>query len=321
MAGRAELLFENLQSEESLTTLIGKPETTDFDCKVWPERADAIRGSLTKAACGFANATGGVIVIGLKAKGQGRDEPDVVQALAPVQRPDEVLSAALDIILNFVEPGVEGIRTATVPSTLAPDKGYILIFVPEQDIAPRRTKTDWKFYVRIAAGTVPMEYFQIEDRFGRRPHPRLVVKAQDLELVPAVAYTQLTREVSISITNEGRGLARFPALHCYKDAGLRHIEGGLLPYIPTWTYLDRDQERFSFRGGANDVLYPGETLTIARLKQGGRNHGEPIRNRTNQIVGFPELLFPGVVLRTSVICDGMRAFEQTFEWEEYKHVF
>src|SRR4051794_24923461 len=109
MSSRAEVLFERLQKLSAIKALKGTAEDADFDCKVWKGKGQA-GNSIAKAACGFTNATGGVIVIGVEAKGQGANLPDVVTSLQPVADVHSVTSDALDIILNGVEPGIEGIR-------------------------------------------------------------------------------------------------------------------------------------------------------------------------------------------------------------------
>ena len=100
-----ERFYKQLSSVRALQALIGKPENADFDCKEWPARQDDARRIIAKAACGFTNATGGVIVIGVKASGAGANTPDVVRSLASVADRHAVASAALDIILQSVEPG------------------------------------------------------------------------------------------------------------------------------------------------------------------------------------------------------------------------
>jgi hypothetical protein len=101
-----ERFYKQLSSVRALQALVGKPENADFDCKEWPARQDDARRIIAKAACGFTNATGGVIVIGVKASGAGANTPDVVRNLASVANRHAVASAALDIILQSVEPGI-----------------------------------------------------------------------------------------------------------------------------------------------------------------------------------------------------------------------
>ena len=138
MRSRAETLFERLKTSAAILSLIGNAENADFDCKVWPDRTDAARGMLAKAACGFANATGGVIVIGMKAAGGRNGEPDVVTSAAPVSDVGAVAGAALDVILQQVEPGIEGVQVRQIRDGVTEQSGFVLVFVPETTGSPRR---------------------------------------------------------------------------------------------------------------------------------------------------------------------------------------
>lgn len=267
MPTNAESFYHQMSSLRALKALIGQSESADFDCKEWPLRADAARGTIAKAACGFANATGGVIVIGLKALGRGSDMPDVVQSLAPVADRKVVASEALDIILKFVEPGIEGVRIKTISGAGSSASGFVLIFVPLSEGAPRRSKVDWRFYVRIASGTVPMEYFQVEERFGRRPTPRLSLHLEPLEMLNSSGFIQSPlRHLLFGLKNEGRGIAKFPGVRFKRLSNLTRddfgVDGnggfGIPPRAsePGWIV---------FRGGVDDVIYPGETRLIGKL--------------------------------------------------------
>ena len=304
MATRAELLFQRRQTLQALANLRGKPEDADFDCKVWSNRQDGMRNTIAKATCGFANATGGVIVVGVEAKGGGADMPDIVQALRPVSEPHKINSIALDIILNSVEPGIEGVRSAVVMDDADTTTGYVLLYIPEQEGAPRRTKTDWRFYVRIASGTVPMEFFQIEDRFGRRPHPRLTVLASDPKFTPGNHMASPARELILRVRNIGKGLARFPALFFAKNPSLHYSAGAFGSNPSTWAFKNIEDTRYAFRGSSNDVLYPEETITIATLRQVG------VASRTSK-----EIKFERVTLKTTVVCEGMMPVDQEFFWD------
>jgi hypothetical protein len=282
----------------AIRALIRKSEDGDFDCKEW-HGPDAAKKSIAKAACGFANATGGVIVIGLTARGTGPNMPDLVTAEKPVADREAVKSAVLDIILKEVEPGITGIQVQTVRDVPRSKSGFVLIYVPEMDGPPQRSRQDWRFYVRIASGTVPMEYFQIEDRFGRRPHAQLVLSVTDagIQGVP-MQHGVMHRHIAITLTNVGRGLARFPSFRFLNIPGIQ------LPMMfdshqPIWTQHPQVGNWVSFRGGANDVVYPGESLPVVRLHQTGSKHS-----------GSSSWSFPAVEITTEVICDGSTAHRQ-----------
>lgn len=272
----AEQFYEQLDSVAALEKLIGQPEDADFDCKEWSSSLNARRGSLAKAACGFTNATGGVIIIGMKASGRGSDTPDVVRSFAPVHDRMAVASEALDIILKFVEPGIEGVRWKDIPGD-GEKAGFVVIHVPTSAGAPRRSKCDWRFYVRIATGTLPMEYFQIEDRFGKRPHPMLKLHLEPQPIQNGHGYRANTplRLLKFALSNEGRGIAKFPGIRFRRFNGLFNDEFGIdgnsgfgIPpraSEPDWLV---------FRGGVDDVIYPGETRLVGKLGQLATNKGE-----------------------------------------------
>lgn len=205
MATRSEGLFASLVNENDLVALVGKSEDTDFDCKEWHGVAKT-RASLAKAACGFANATGGVIILGVIAKAAA-GEPDVVQATKPFENPEVVRSEALNVILQLVEPGIEAIEARTIACEEKPSFGYLLIYIPASETSPHRSRLDSTFYVRIASGTVPMEYFQVADRFGRRPHANLVptLSSVRIQRVLGDESGNVQRIIKVAIRNTGRG--------------------------------------------------------------------------------------------------------------------
>ncbi|UWZ83479.1 AlbA family DNA-binding domain-containing protein [Occallatibacter riparius] len=308
MSQRSEALFEKLQAPGALKALIGESEDADFDCKEWP-RPDGRKGTIAKAACGFANATGGVIIIGLKARRGGDGQPDVVSDLCPVPDANGVKSEALDIILRCVEPGITGVAAQVVPEAPGMASGFVLIHIPEWEGTPQRSRVDRKeFYVRVASGTLPMEYFQIADRFGVRPRPHLTV---DLNLdAPVSNHPYITdrmcRFIRLMLTNHGRGIARFPAVRVHALPHLSICQASHIGPLPIWPVSDANAEWFTVRGGANDVVYPGETLKIASLVQLGDR-----RIPNDKVWGVP-----ATQVITEVVCDGMFAHRQTFQITE-----
>lgn len=286
----AERFYKSMSSLKALQALIGQSEDADFDCKEWPTRTDAARGTIAKAACGFTNATGGVIVIGVKASGRrGPDDPDVVQSLAPVADRKAVASQALDIIHKLVEPGIEGIQIKTIPDAGSKAPGFVLMLVTASDGSPRRSVVDGQFYVRIASGTVRMAYFQIEERFGRRPIPKLGLhlEASNMMMDPPGHDGSAIRRLIFGLKNEGRGMAKFPGVRFKRSPGLRPDQYGIdgnggfgIPQRPS------EPEWMVFRGGVDDVIYPGETRLISKLIHTAVHKGDR---------GIPPRLGPGQV--------------------------
>jgi hypothetical protein len=303
MSERAEVLFKRLQSAKAICALIGQSEDGDFDCKEW--HPGKMATSIAKAACGFANATGGVIVIGMKAKGTGGGNPDVVQSESPVSEVGAVSSEVLDIILKQVEPGIEGVRVHTVRKPPKSRSGFVLVYIPESFGSPRRSRVDWKFYVRIASGTVPMEYFQMEDRFGRRPQARLTASITCFDFRSPFPGYQTARMMSLVVTNEGRSLARFPCVRIRQVPGVVVPTDGMFNPVPAWPVSYANQDWTNLRGGAGDVIYPGESLRIATLVQSG-------------VAIDGGAAFEMLDLTTEVICEGMAVLRQEFRLGEVR---
>lgn len=308
MPTRAEALYIQLQSRKAIGDLIDTAEDSDFDCSVWSHHVSA-KESLAKSACGFTNATGGVIVIGVDARRDVKKDVDVVTELKPVADMEAVKSEVQEAILKYVHPGIEGVQTHLVADSPGSKSGYVLVFIPESEGSPRWSRVNSKFYVRIASGTVQMEYFQIEDRFGRRPRPRLEIKISDEGARQATLGQNLERVFTMSVMNEGRGLARFPALRVLKIPQVV-LQPPPFSSAPAWPIHLTQPDWVSFRAGADNVLYPGETIEVGVVRQNG------ISNRVASTpVQVFDWTFSGVTLTAEVMADEMRPHTRTFVFD------
>jgi Putative DNA-binding domain len=271
MSGRAEEIFHRLTSAPAILSLIGQSEDAHFDCKEWPTNEQEAQKVFAKAACGLTNAEGGVLVVGMRArKAPAEDEPDLVESAAPVADTSAVKSKILDLIGQLVEPGIEGVQAAEISESAGSKSGFVAVYIPASEGSPRRSRKDWKFYLRIGSSTLPMEYFQIADMFGKRPQPKLELY---LELTGEIGSGPiddpvLYRYIWLGLSNTGRGLAKFPSVRFKRDCGLGLNHFGLdgngnvgLPLLPS------DPDWIIFRGGVDDVVYSGTTLKITRLMQ------------------------------------------------------
>jgi hypothetical protein len=274
MATIPEQLFESLDRLEAIHALIGKTEDLHLDCKVWPRDEDAQR-VIAKAACGFANGDGGVIVIGMKAKaGPNKDDPDQIQATEPVADTTLVKTRLQDLIGQFIEPGISGVRVNEINGPAGAKSGFVTVLVPATDGLPCRSRKDWKFYQRISSGTYPMEYFQIADMFGKRQRPVLELHLVEgpVEGTGASRY----RLFHLGITNAGRAIAKYPGLRYKNVKGMPRtmvLQNSAFGLPMRYEVTDW----FIFGGGADHVIYPGETLLIAKLHQAGLEDYYPPR--------------------------------------------
>lgn len=284
-----EELFLRLQDVAELQGLIGKTEDLYLDCKIWPQNENDAQRIVAKALCGFANADGGIIVIGLEAKGgTSKDAPDVIQRAIPVLDAIAVKSRIEGLIGDLVEPRVAGVRLAAVLAPPDPRSGFVLVAVPPHNGLPCRTRKTRDFYQRISSGTYPMEYFQIADMFGKRHRPELHLWLEDGP--PERWNESWRREFTLGIENRGRAVAKFPIIR-FKGQGIIVSNDGIdgngrfgLPRRPTepgWVV---------FGGGADDVNHPGTLLKIAVLVQRANATGWVDVGSGHQEVAFEEYI-------------------------------
>ena len=311
MSNRAEELFQKLQSADSIRALIGQSEDAHFDCKEWPTSDSDAQRVLAKAACGLTNAEGGVILVGMRAKPISKDEPDLVESAAPVPDTSAVKSRILDLIGQVVEPGIQGIQICEVNTPAESRSGFVVVHIPSSEGSPRRSRKDWKFYQRIGSGTFPMEYFQIEERFGKRPPPRLELYLETLQVGrQTYAPHQPARYFVLGLKNAGYGIARFPSIRYKRASGLVFDisptsgidgSGGFgLPPRPS------EAEWIVFRGGVDDVIYPQEVRKITRLWQDSSNIG-PDGNPYPQVYTpkkYTRWDFKALTFQSEISCEG-----------------
>src|SRR5271169_3446675 len=270
MSGRAEQLFSLLKSASTILGLIGQSEDAHFDCKEWPVKDEDAQRVFAKAACGLANAEGGVLIVGMKARAISKDDPDLVDSAQPVADTSAVKSRILDLVGQLVEPGIEGIQAVEVNEPLSSKSGFVVVYIPASEGLPKRSRKDWKFYLRIGSGTIPMEYFQIADMFGKRPQPKLELYLELTGKIGPMPYDQVPhRFLWLGLSNIGRGLAKFPGVRfelatCSLKVNEYGLDGNNNHGLPLRV---SDNDWVIFRGGVDDVIYPGTTLKITRLVQ------------------------------------------------------
>jgi hypothetical protein len=268
-----EELFRRLQNLAELNGLIGQTENLYLDCKTWPQRDEDAQRVLAKALCGFANADGGVVVVGLEARpGGSKYDADVIQRPAPVSDAIAVKSRIEALVGDLVEPRLEGVVVTAVSDTPGSNSGFVLVAVPPTEGPPCRSRKHREFYQRITAGTYPMEYFQIADMFGKRHRPQLRLFLEEGRFRLEGNFYE--RELTLGIENCGRAVARFPSVRFKRVPGINvnryGIDGNMgfgLPLQPT------EPDLVVFGGGADHVIYPGTVLKIAKLDQRAKATG------------------------------------------------
>ena len=286
-----EELFQRLQRASEIHALIGQTENLHLDCKLWPQRDEDAQRILAKALCGFANADGGVVVIGMEAKsGPTKYGPDLVQRAVQVADSIAVRARIEALVGDLVEPRILGVRMSAIPDPTGSLTGFVVVSVPPTDGPPCRSRKNRDFYQRITSGTYPMEYFQITEMFGKRHKPKLSLFLEEGRY--RLAGQIYEREFTIGVENTGRAVARFPSVRFNRVPGINLQHDGIdgnggfgLPMQPT------EPEIVVFGGGADRVIYPGTVLKIAKLDQRAKASGWVRGGDSRQEFYFEEYTF------------------------------
>jgi hypothetical protein len=218
--------------------------------------------NLARALSGFANSSGGILIWGIEAR-KNTDGVDCAIAKSEIEPLPLFISRLNELTGDAVSPIVEGVMHRSIPVTKT--KGYAITLVPESISGPHMAKLgEDRYYKRSGGSFYRMEHFDLEDMFGRRKKPVLILSAR-------VVRSQDDIAIVLGIRNEGRGSARAPYLAFTVpepfQVSLFGIDGNRGEGLPRLASSGRDAMR---RYGANAafVIHPGTVHEVARLDLG-----------------------------------------------------
>jgi hypothetical protein len=220
------------------------------------------RQNFSKALSGFANSDGGVVVWGVLAK-QGK-EGDVASELVPVENVKKVLTRLNSLTGECVDPSVDGVEHKIIYHNSDRQKGFVISRIPKSERPPHMAKAGiGRYFKRSGDSFYPLEHFDLEDMFGRRPKPRL---ALHLERVP----NSHRAEHVVGITNAGSGIAKFPFIHIEVDRPFIFSQYGIdgnghtgLPLLATQGLSDQFR---TFGGSSDNIVYANSALEVTKIR-------------------------------------------------------
>ncbi|WP_075306142.1 helix-turn-helix domain-containing protein [Hyalangium minutum] len=262
MENPARTIFNSINTDQDVGRLIRtQVEDLYVDFKTKQDHAISdvdqhLQAVLSKAIAGFANADGGVIVLGVNAP-QG--QPPSLKLIAPLNDFEQEVNSYIPRSTSFPVAGAE---TKKVPFQ-GQAGGVVLVYVPKSDLAPHCSMKDRRYYQRIGDSFLPMEHYQIADMFGRRHQPRLV------------PYVEASRDINsrggmeliVGVKNVGVAIARYVYLSVEERAQFSFSDYGISGNghwgLPPFVGGSRLSE---YRGGVDHVIHPGVALPVTKMR-------------------------------------------------------
>lgn len=260
MSSALEDFFDSLSTTADLSRLVADQVQEDIHLELKtkrnrsvPDLEDSERWQFSRALSGFANSDGGILIFGIET-----DRQEHACALKPIADPFGFQARLKKSLLNATQPVVPDVRVEVVPGDTAAE-GFVKVFVPPSDRVPHRAMlADREYFKRSTEGFYRMEHFDLADMFGRRRRPVLTL--------------QLEKEgdggtILVSVTNEGRGIAKAPYLAldlpaAFKPSTYGFDGNGSLGL----EQVGRGYARSFFGGDANKVIHVGQKLIVTKLE-------------------------------------------------------
>lgn len=119
------------------------------------------RKMVAKAICGFANAEGGLLIIGIEtAKRNGVDVASNLRSVQNVSRLRDIVTAAIPEMLS---PQNNAISVHSISSATDSDEGYLLVDVPASSDRPHMSLSEQRYFRRGSDGTRVLIHSEVRD--------------------------------------------------------------------------------------------------------------------------------------------------------------
>ena len=176
---------------------------------------------LATSIAGFANAIGGLFLLGVKeipVKRKGQTVRKRPGALYPV--PDDIISKEMigSKLRELIRLPIDDLTILPLRTTRKGNHSVYLIDVPQSIRVPHRVN-ELVYPQRNNFETIPMLHHQISDLFGKRLAPSLDLEIK-IESVESDGFT-----LRIIIHNHGRAVAKYPACICQVVNGFYNLTG------------------------------------------------------------------------------------------------
>jgi hypothetical protein len=228
---------------------------------------------IAKALSGFANAEGGLLVVGVRTK--RRYNIDVAVAKSPIDEVEKVRNRVVALLSDALSPPHSGI---TVEAIKSPDgTGYLAILVEPSENRPHMSVKEHRYFRRGSEGTRVMEHGEVKDLMLAPRQGKLGISHYFQLDRPTSEHHSYDFDWVLCVRNDGKVPVRAPFLTCHSPF--------LLPPRRTMNSLVHrtTQSRKNGIFGRSDlILHVEDEVEIARFSTGidFRHAGGPYSSNT-----------------------------------------
>lgn len=223
--------------------------------------------NISKTLSGFTNSNGGIIVWGIRAK-----ENDKQQDIATDKKPINELTKFLNILNRLegesVTPIITGIEHKKIE--IDNDFGFIITYVPASDFAPHMANYAGKlYYKRSGDSFYSCEHYDIKDMFQRKHSAYLSLKMKNKQ-ISQISKDKIQIDITLSLRNTGRNYAKAPLIkveinqpYKFSDYGL---DGNGNIGVFNVKASSRTPQLSTYSGGQDILIYPDLEYDVDKIE-------------------------------------------------------
>lgn len=261
--------FDSLESIDDIKALIsgGIAESDVLEYKTAKEQfSDKDKTEISKDISAMANASGGIIIYGVKTKERGKNKtlPDKITYINPTN------AEILDQVINSqIRPPISGIRKKFIGKKKTHQ--IMVVHIPQSVESPHQNLADKRYYRRSLSESLPMEHDLIALHFGKRSEPVLqLIVSYATEKKPELIFDEenFSQELEflVSLLNTGKTVAKYTKviISFPNTADIKLLNTGSLVDIGD-LYPGRKEKVYQYSYN-NDVVHPDLKLRITNIK-------------------------------------------------------
>ncbi|MCK7611555.1 AlbA family DNA-binding domain-containing protein [Roseibium sediminicola] len=246
------------RGEAGIRSLIGQAESFEVEFKAKDDPSSTSlsnndKKNIAKEVAGFANASGGVLIFGVKTKTDPASQQDVASELQPIAEIEKLSASIKSVLFSNVNPPLTDAEILIVRSDVDPGKGYALIYIPQSESGPHMStaKGEHRYYRRIGEQTLLMDHRMVRDMMLSQRSANFEVgwEIGNTSSVVGNGKKNYRGSLSLIVRNCSAVTAQAPFFQISTDPALKALERDLHGFRLFQTNLGTVEV-----AGGNDVL-------------------------------------------------------------------